>query len=125
MCMAGVDDADEVGAIDGQGDGFAKFGGAEPNLLVVRERGGGDLIKPELLGVKAGAGVVRGSRRFLLEAGEEISVQSIDEMDFAAAEAKNLDVVIAVNVQANGIEIREMLSLLIFFPVLRNTPEKD
>src|SRR5258708_38698092 len=123
--MAGVDDADEVGAIDGQGDGFAKFGGAEPNLLVVRERGGGDLIKPELLGVKAGAGVVRGSRRFLLEAVEEISVESIDEMDFAAAEAKNFDVVIALNVQANGIEVRQRLAILIFFPVIRIAPEKD
>src|SRR5260370_35588479 len=106
MCMAGVDDADEVGAIDGQGDGFAKFGGAEPNLLVVRERGGGDLIKPELLGVKAGAGVVRGSRRFLLEAGEGIRRKSSDEMDFAAAEGKNFDVGVGMDVLRDGSEIK-------------------
>jgi len=34
--MAGVNDAGEVGTINGQGDGLAKFGGAEPSLLVVR-----------------------------------------------------------------------------------------
>src|SRR5258708_13652967 len=102
--MAGVDDADEVGAIDGQGDGFAKFGGAEPNLLVVRERGGGDLIKPELLGVKAGAGVVRGSRRFLLEAVADLSVERNGEWGFALTEPYNFDVGIARNVRAHRID---------------------
>src|SRR5258708_12372157 len=114
--MAGVDDADEVGAIDGQGDGFAKFGGAEPNLLVVRERGGGDLIKPELLGVKAGAGVVRGSKRFLLEAVEEISRDSIDGMAFPAAEAENFDVSLPLNFPPPRTRTSKRLPSSYFFP---------
>src|SRR5258708_38621913 len=123
--MAGVDDADEVGAIDGQGNCFAKFGGAEPNLLVLRESGSGNLVEPQEFGVEAGAGVMGGSGRFFLKAVEEIGVESIDEMDFAATEAKNFDVVIALNVEANGIEIRKRLAFLIFFPVIRIAPEKD
>src|SRR5216684_1463993 len=123
--MAGVDDPGEVGAIDSQRDGLAKFGGAEPNLLVVRNSGGGNLVEPELFRVEAGAGVVCGGRRFFLEAVEEIGIERIDEMDFAAAEAKNFDVMIALNVQANGIKIREGLALLILFPVIRIAPEKD
>src|SRR5258708_1776170 len=101
--MAGIDDADEVGTIDGQRDGFAKFGGAEPSLLVLRESGSGNLVEPHEFGVEAGPGVVGGSGRLLLEAVEEIGIERIDEMDFAAAEAKNFDGVIALNVEANGI----------------------
>src|SRR5260370_9779167 len=123
--MAGVDDADEVGAIDGQGNCFAKFGGAEPNLLVLRESGSGNLVEPQEFGVEAGAGVMGGSGRFFLKAVEEIGVESIDEMDFAATEGKNFDVVIALNVEANGIEVRQRLAFLIFLPVIRIAPEKD
>src|SRR5260370_29190737 len=123
--MAGVDDADEVGAIDGQGNCFAKFGGAEPNLLVLRESGSGNLVEPQEFGVEGGAGVMGGSGRFFLKAVEEIGVERIDEMDFAGTEAKNFDVVIALNVEANGIEVRQRLAFLIFLPVIRIAPEKD
>src|SRR5260370_9016357 len=123
--MAGVDDADEVGAIDGQGNCFAKFGGAEPNLLVLRESGSGNLVEPQEFGVEAGAGVMGGSGRFFLKAVEEIGVESIDEMDFAATEAKNFDVVIALSVTAKAIEVRQRLAFLIFLPVIRIAPGKD
>src|SRR5713101_134532 len=102
--MAGVDDAGEVGAIDGQGDSFAKFGGAEPAFFVLGESGSG---------------------RFFLKTVEKIGIESIDEMDFAATEAKNFDVVIALNVEANGIEVRQRLAFVIFLPVIRIAPEKD
>jgi len=46
-------------------------------------------------------------------------------MDFAATEAKNFDVVIALNVEANGIEVKAAACLLIFPPVIRIAPEKD
>ena len=45
-------------------------------------------------------------------------------MNFAAAEAKHFDVAIALNVEANGIEIRQRLSFLVFFPVVRVAAEQ-
>src|SRR5260370_31636642 len=123
--MAGVDDADEVGAIDGQGDSLAKFGGAEPAFLVLGESGRGNQVEPHKLGIKAGTGVMSGSGRFFLKTVEKVSIESIDEMDFAATEAKNFDVVVALNVQANGIAARQRLAILIFLPVIRITPAKD
>ncbi len=123
--MAGVDDADKVGAIDGQRNGFAEFGCAEPDFFVLVESGSGNLVEPQELGIEAGASVVRGSGRFLLETVKEISIESIDEMDFAAAEAENFDVMIELNVEADGIEVRQRLAFLIFFPVIRIAPKKD
>src|SRR6266851_2987378 len=41
------------------------------------------------------------------------------------AEAEKLDVAIALNIEANGIEIGQGLSFLVFFPVVRVPPEKD
>src|SRR5260370_20759476 len=103
--MAGVDDADEVGAIDGQGNSFAKFGGAEPALFVLGESGSGNQVEPHKLGIKAGTGVMSGSRRFFFKTVEKIGIERIDEMDFAATEAKNLAVVSALNAEATGIEV--------------------
>src|SRR5260370_12858627 len=123
--MAGVDDADEVSAIDGQGNSFAKFGGAEPAFFVLGESGSGNQVEPHKLGIKAGTGVMSGGRRFFLKRVEKVGIEGIDEMDFATTEAKNFDVVIALNVQANGIEVRQRLAILIFFPVIRSGPEKD
>src|SRR5216683_860224 len=123
--MAGVDDADEVGAIDGQGDSFAKFGGAEPAFFVLGESGSGNQVEPHKLGIKAGTCVMSCSRRFFLKTVEKVGIEGIDEMDFAATEAKNFDVVIALNVETNGIEVRQRLAFLIFLPVIRIAPEKD
>jgi hypothetical protein len=46
-------------------------------------------------------------------------------MAFAAAEAKDFNVVIALNVEANGIEIGQGFSFLIFFPVVGVAAEQD
>ncbi len=73
--MAGVDDADEVGAIDGQGDSFAKFGGAEPAFFVLGESGSGNQVEPHKLGIKAGTGVMSGSGRFFLKTVEKIGIE--------------------------------------------------
>jgi len=65
-----------------------------------------------------------GSGRFFLKTVEKIGIESIDKMNFAATEAKNFDVVIALNIEANGIEVRQRLAFLIFLPVIRIAPEK-
>src|SRR5882672_10441800 len=46
-------------------------------------------------------------------------------MNFAATEAEDFDVVIVLDVEANGIEIGQGLTFLIFFPVIRIAAEKD
>src|SRR6266478_2631713 len=46
-------------------------------------------------------------------------------MNFTPAEAQQFDVAIALNVEANGIEIRQRLSFFVFFPVIRISPQKD
>ena len=64
-------------------------------------------------------------RCFFLQAVEVFRVQSVDQVNFAATEAQQLDVTIALNVEPNGIEIRQRLSLLVFFPIVRVPPQKD
>ena len=99
--VAGVDDAGEVGAIDGQRNSFAEFGGAKPGLFVLRESGSGHLVEPHELGVEAGACVVGRRGRLFLEAVEEIGIERIDEMNFAPAKAKDFNVVIVLDIEAN------------------------
>src|SRR5260370_2609216 len=92
--MAGVDDADEVGAIDGQGNSFAKFGGAEPALFVLGESGSGNQVEPHKLGIRAGTGVMSGSRCFFLKTVETIVNDNTHSLHFPATEANILYVLV-------------------------------
>ena len=46
-------------------------------------------------------------------------------MNFTAAKAQQFNIAIALNIESNGIEIGQRLSFLVFFPVVRVSPEKD
>src|SRR5258708_25372667 len=52
-------------------------------------------------------------------------MERIDEMDVGGGEAKDFDVVIALDVEPNGIEIRQGLAFFIFFPIVGVAAEKD
>src|SRR5216684_3879606 len=117
-------DAAQIGAIDGHGNGFAEPGCAEPLLLVFGQGGGGNLVEPQLFGIEARASVVSNCGRFFLQSIEVFSVKSIDQMNFTTTEAEQFNVAIPLNIEPNGIKIGERLSLFVFFPVIRIPAEK-
>src|SRR5437773_167925 len=46
-------------------------------------------------------------------------------MNFTAAKAQQFNVVIALNIESNGIKIRQRFSILVLFPIISVSPEKD
>src|SRR4029077_9731523 len=83
--VATKNDPAQVSTIDGHGDSFAKFRGAEPVLLVFRQRGGGHLIEPNLLRIEARTSIMSDRGCFLLQTIEVFGVESVDQMNFTAA----------------------------------------
>src|SRR5207249_3921001 len=124
MSVTTKNDAAQIGAIDGHGNGFAKFRGAEPVLLVFGERGGRHLVEPHEFGIEARASIVSDRGCFFLQAVEVFGVKSVDQMNFAATEAKQFNVAIPLNIEPNRIEIGQRLSLFVLFPVIRIPAEK-
>src|SRR5213076_3167477 len=62
--VSAKNDAGQIVAIDGRGDGFAKLRGAEPGLFVFGKRRGGNLVKPHELRIEARACIVGYCRCF-------------------------------------------------------------
>ena len=124
MGVSGKNDTGQIGAINSHRDGLAKLRRAEPSLFVFGKRCGGNLVEPYEFGIETRACIMSCGWRFLLQAVEVFGVESVDQMNFTAAEAEEFDVAIALNIKANGIEIRQRLSFLVFFPVIRIAPEK-
>src|SRR6266849_5311215 len=71
------------------------------------------------------AGVGGGAGRVFLQTVEIFCVECGDQMNFKTTEAEMFNVTISLNIEANGIEIGQGLTLLIFFPVIRIAPEKN
>src|SRR5947207_6033251 len=46
-------------------------------------------------------------------------------MNFTAAKTQQFNVAIALNIESNGIEIGQRFSILVFFPIISVSPEKD
>src|SRR5207244_5670431 len=106
-------------------DCLAKFRGAEPGLLVFGKRRGENLVEPYEFGIEHQTGIMSSRWRFLLQAVEVFSVQSVDQMNFTATKAQQFNVAIALNVEANGIQIGQRISILVFFPIIRVASQKD
>ena len=76
------------------------------------------MIEPKLLGVKGHAGIVCAASLLGLRAREVFGINGIDQINFAAQEAQHLGVAILLNVETDGIEIRQGASLLVVLPVV-------
>src|SRR5437773_11331754 len=123
--VSAKNDPGQIVAINGHGNGFAKLRGAEPGLFVFGKRRSGNLVKPYELRIEARACIVGYCRCFFLQPVEVFGVQDVDQMNFTTAKAQQFNVAIALNIESNGIEIGQRLSFLVFFPVVRVSPEKD
>src|SRR6266568_6376429 len=125
MRVTAKNDTGQIGAIDGHGNGFAKLRGAEPGFFVFSNRCSGDLIEPYEFGIEARAGIMSYRRRFFLQTAEVFGIQYVDQVNLTTAEAQQLDITISLNIEANGIKIWKRLSILVFFPVIRVSPQED
>src|SRR5260370_34200020 len=125
MRVTAKNDAGQIGAIDGHGNGFAKLRGAEPGFFVFSNRCSGDLIEPYEFGIEARAGIMSYRRRFFLQTVEVFGIQYVDQVNLTTAEAQQLDITISLNIEANGIKIWKRFSILVFFPVIHVSPQQD
>ena len=85
--------------------------GAEPVLLVRRQRSLCDFVEPHLLAVERRSGVVHDLRRCRRQLVEVFAVERIDQVDFVALEAQHLDVAVGLNIELDRIEIGQLASL--------------
>ncbi len=116
--------AAQIFAVDGLRNRAPEIGGAEPGALVLGNWSARDLVEPHEIGIERGSGIVREARRTGGKAVEIIAVEDVNQVKLAALEAQHLDVAIRLNVEADGIEIRQAVSLRIFFPVVRVAAEE-
>src|SRR5713101_1469695 len=112
------DHAAQIFAVDGLRNRTPEVGGAEPCTLVLGNRSARDLVEPHEIRIERSPGIVRESRRTGGEAVEIIAVEDIDQVKLAALEAQHLDVAIRLNVEPDGIQIWQAVSLGILFPVV-------
>src|SRR5437764_362974 len=65
--------------------------------------------------------VLRGGRELV----EVFAIESVDQVNFVALEAEHLHVAVRLNVQLYGVEVRQLAALLVGFPVVRISFQKD
>ena len=118
------DYAAQILAVNGLRNRAPEIGGAEPGALVLGDGCAGHLIEPHEIGIERGPGIVRELRRSGGQAVEVIAVDDVDQVKLAAFEAQHFDIAIGLNVEPDGIEIGQAVSLGIFFPVVGVAAQK-
>ncbi len=122
--MSPINDAHDVVAIDGVGNGPAEFVGAEPATLVIGQRGGGHLIEEDHFPIERRAGIHHRARRFRRQPVVHLRIQLVHDIELAAAETKQLQFAILLDVEADGIEIGQPAAVGVVLPVVRIAAEQ-
>src|ERR1700744_5956612 len=125
MRVSSIDDAGNVVAPNRHADGVPEDGGGKPFSLPGLHRSGLGLVKPDELGIERWS---RNTGRVGLRSGnpvEALGVQTVDQLRFAPQEPGQFNVAVWLNVDANGIEVRQLSSGRVAFPVIRISGQPD
>ena len=85
----------------------------------------GVLVEPHHFGFERRAGVVDQRRRLLGEAAEHLRIDAVDQVELAAREPHQLDLAVLLDVQADGVEVRQAAAGGIRLPVVRIALQKN
>src|SRR5580704_8254622 len=116
MRTAIVDNARDVVAIDRQADGVAERCGTKPFSFPFGQRASGRFVEPDGFRVDGGPEGMRRAGFLLFNAVESGWLKFRDDLGFTAQKALELDVLVLLNIDANGIEIRQFLAAGVTLP---------
>ena|ERR1017187_328018 len=118
------DDTAQIVPVNGLRNRKPEVGGTEPGALVLGNGSAGHLIEPHEIGIERRSGIMRELGRTGGQTVEVIAVDGVNQVKFSSLEAQHLDIAIRLNVEPDGIEIRQAVSLGIFFPVVGVAAQK-
>src|ERR1700691_6008797 len=110
MRAAVINDTRNIVAIDGEADCVSKTSRSKPGSLPFGQRLRRRFVKPQGLGIERGAERARRAWHSLFDAIETSGSQLRDDIGFAAQEVLEFQIVILLNPNADGIEIRQLFA---------------
>src|SRR5258708_230820 len=117
--MAMKNNPAKILAVDGRGDCAPEIGRSKPVALVRGNRRLWHLIEPHELGIERCPSIVDNIGGTRSETVVIVGVNGIDEIEFSAPKAQNLDIAVRLNIETDGIQIRQLTAGTVFLPVVR------